>query len=269
MAKNRFAFGLAVLTLAAAPGLGENWTEFRGPTGQGHSRSSPLPVVWKHDSDGDSKNIAWKRAIPGKGWSSPVCYGGNIYLTTAEVAENNGKLSLRVLCLDAASGETVWNVEVFSKDTAIRIHDKNSHASPTPVVEGQRLYVHFGPYGTACLDRSGKILWRTSRLSYPPVHGNGGSPVIADDALIFSCDGASDPFVVGLDKSNGQVLWKTPRQSDARKKFSFSTPLLIEVDGQKQVVSPGSGVICAYHPKTGREIWRVQYAEGYSVVPRP
>ena len=268
MAKKFFTFALAAIAFTAAQGQGENWPEFRGPTGQGHSGSPHLPVEWRHDSDGSSKNIAWKQSIPGKGWSSPVVYEGNVYLTTATGQEGD-QLSLRVLCLDAATGAIVWNVEVFEKDKTTRIHDKNSHASPTALVEGQRLYVHFGPYGTACLDRTGKVLWRNSSLSYPPVHGNGGSPIVVDDALIFSCDGASDPFVVGLNKGNGQVLWKAARPSNAKKKFSFSTPLLITVNGQKQVVSPGSAVICAYDPKTGREIWRVRYAEGYSVVPRP
>jgi outer membrane protein assembly factor BamB len=268
MAKILFAFAVATVALTAARGMGENWPEFRGPTGQGYSRSSNLPVEWRHDSDGSSKNIAWKQSIPGKGWSSPVAYEGRVYLTTATSKERE-QLSLRALCLDAATGRALWDVEVFSKDQSSRIHDKNSHASPTAVVEGQRLYVHFGPYGTACLDRAGKILWRNSSLSYPPVHGNGGSPILVDEALIFSCDGASDPFVVALSKNNGQVLWKVARQSDARKKFSFSTPLLITVDGQKQVISPGSAVICAYDPKSGREIWRVRYDEGYSVVPRP
>lgn len=245
----------------------ENWTEFRGPTGQGHSRARHLPVEWRHAPDGTSKNIAWKQPIPGKGWSSPVFYEGNVYLTTA-VTANASKLSLRALCLDAATGQMVWNVEVFSTD-AVGVHNKNSHASPTPLVEGQRLYAHFGHYGTACLDLAGKILWRNSTLSYPPVHGNGGSPIVVDDTLVFSCDGASEPFVVALNKNNGSVLWKTFRKSDAKKKISFSTPLLISVNGQKQVVSPGSGMVCAYDPKTGREIWRVRYVEGYSVVPRP
>ena len=100
------------------------------------------------------------------------------------------------------------------------------------------------------------------------MHGNGGSPALVDDALVFSCDGASDPFVVALSKLTGAVLWQANRQSDATKTFSFSTPLVITVKGQKQMISPGSNVVCAYDPKNGREIWRVRY-DGYSVIPRP
>jgi outer membrane protein assembly factor BamB len=112
------------------------------------------------------------------------------------------------------------------------------------------------------------VLWSNRELEYPPVHGSGGSPIIAGDALVFSCDGATDPFVVALSKRTGKQLWRTPRRTDETKKFSFSTPLLITVNGKEQVVSPGSGVVSAYDPGTGREIWRVRY-EGYSVIPRP
>src|SRR5262249_31941084 len=119
------------------------------------------------------------------------------------------------------------------------------------------------------LDLQGRVLWRSARLSYPPVHGNGGSPVLVGRALIFSCDGANEPFVAALNKDNGELLWKTPRVTGAKKKFSFSTPLLIrEADGP-QVISAGSGAVCAYAPEDGRELWRVRYGEGYSVVPRP
>ena len=112
-------------------------------------------------------------------------------------------------------------------------------------------------------------LWRNTSLKYSAVHGNGGSPIIVGDALIFSCDGASDPFVVALDKANGEVIWKTARNTNPKKTFSFSTPLAIEVNGQTQIVSPTSGGVMAYNPRNGKEIWRVRYPEGYSVVPRP
>jgi outer membrane protein assembly factor BamB len=241
----------------------ENWPEFRGLTGQGHSTESGLPIEWSA-----TKNVAWKQTIAGQGWSSPVLYNGRLYLTTAVPSETGSQLSLRALCLDAANGKPRWDSEVFGSNESVAIHKKNSHASPTPIVEGNRLYVHFGHQGTACLDLNGIILWRNSSLSYPPVHGNGGSPILVDDALVFSCDGGSDPFVVALNKVNGEVRWKVERMTDASKTFSFSTPLLISVNGQKQIISPGSNAVCAYDPKDGREIWRVRY-DGYSVIPRP
>jgi outer membrane protein assembly factor BamB len=178
-------------------------------------------------------------------------------------------MSLHALCLDESSGKTLWDAEVFGGRQASHIHSKNSHASPTPLVADGRVYVHFGHQGTACLDVEGTVLWRNTTLAYPPVHGSGGSPILVGDALVFSCDGASDPFVVALDRNTGKVLWKTRRTTTAKKTFSFSTPLLITVNGQQQVISPGSGMVGAFDPKTGREIWRVRYGEGYSVIPRP
>jgi outer membrane protein assembly factor BamB len=136
-------------------------------------------------------------------------------------------------------------------------------------VDGRHLYVHFGHQGTACLDLDGKVRWRNTELKYPPVHGNGGSPILAGELLVFSCDGGSDPFVAALERGTGKVRWKVPRGIDAFKSFSFSTPLLIEVNGAKQIVSPGSDAVMAYEPATGKEIWRVGYPGGYSVIPRP
>jgi outer membrane protein assembly factor BamB len=193
--------------------------------------------------------------------------GGKVYVSGA-VPKGPGQ-SLRALCLSAADGKVLWDREVLTeRPGSPRPHSKNSHASPTPLVEGDRLYVHFGHQGTACLDLDGKIVWTNRELTYHPVHGNGGSPILVDDLLIFSCDGGAERFIAGLDKASGKVRWKTEREGDADRKFSFSTPLLIEVKGQKQVVSPGSDVVCAFDPTTGKELWRARYS-GYSVIPRP
>lgn len=215
-----------------------------------------------------TQNIVWQQPIPGAGWSSPIIHQQRLYLTTAVQPAGGGNQSLRMLCLDTHTGKILWSTEVFST-AASGAHSKNSHASPTPVTDGERIYVHFGHYGTAALDLNGKVVWRNASLKYSPVHGNGGSPVLAGNALVFSCDGASDPFVVALNKATGEVLWRTPRKTGAKKTFSFSTPLAIVVNGQTQIVSPTSGAVIAYDPRDGREIWRVRYPEGYSVVPRP
>ena len=149
------------------------------------------------------------------------------------------------------------------------VHAKNSPASPTPMVEGDRVYVHFGHHGTACLDRAGKILWRNNRLRYDPLHGNGGSPALVGGLLVFNSDGTKDPFVAALDKTTGELVWKAPRTAEVRQYFSFCTPLVITVGGRTQIITPGSGAVSALDPKDGREIWRVRYGAGYSVVPRP
>jgi outer membrane protein assembly factor BamB len=243
----------------------DDWPQFRGPTGQGLV-NGPLPTEW-----GPDKSVTWKKEIPGSGWSSPVVHAGRIYLTTAVRGKDGTKdLSLRALCLDAKTGDTIWDVEAIHQPGAKvpGIHNKNSNASPTPVVDGKRLFVHYGHLGTACLDLDGKVIWRNTDLRYNPVHGNGGSPILVDDLLVFSIDGGDKQRVVALEQANGQVKWQTDRKSTAFKRFSFSTPLLIEVKGQRQIVSPGSDVVAAYDPKTGDEIWRVRYS-GYSIIPRP
>jgi outer membrane protein assembly factor BamB len=260
----RFFFLVLIFPVLAAPVCAENWPEFRGPNGQGHYPGKNLPIEWS-----TTKNVAWKQAIPGKGWSSPIVQDGRIYLTSAEPIEGSKDLSLVALCLDAKTGERIWKMEVFRQDGAKspKIHSKNSHASPTPLTDGKRLYVHFGHQGTACLDFEGKIVWRTNDHRYAPVHGAGGTPILVGERLIFSGDGSDKQFVVALNTSDGQPAWKTPRKTSAFKKFSFSTPLAITVNDKQQIISPGSDGVMAYDAD-GKEVWRVAY-DGYSVIPRP
>ena len=258
---------LLVALLGAQPGNAASvadWPEFRGPTGQGLSETATPPIEW-----GPEKNIAWKSDLPGTGWSSPVIYEGAIYLTSAVEDENGALASLRVLRLDAKSGGTVWDSEVFSQLGRAKKHPKNGHASPTPIVSDNRIYVHFGPLGTACLDTDGDVLWRQQGLPYKTPHGSGGSPVLHDGKLIYSCDASDSPFLVALDADTGKVAWKQPRETNAGKTFSFSTPLIIEDKGRALAVSPGSGLVGAYDVNDGEEVWRVLYGEGFSVVPRP
>jgi outer membrane protein assembly factor BamB len=245
-----------------------DWPEFRGSNAQGYSEATNLPLTWSATA-----GLAWKAAVAGVGWSSPVVIGERIYLTSAlpigGVEDPKANRSLHALALDAATGKPVWDVEVFTA-TSPRMHRKNSHASPTPVFDNGRLYVHFGHLGTACLDAAtGKSIWSTQEFAYSPVHGAGSSPVLFEDLLIFSADAETDPKVIALDKTTGKQRWAFARQSDAKKKFSFCTPLIIDVNGQKQLISPGSGVVNALNPKDGTEIWRCYYDQGYSVVPRP
>jgi outer membrane protein assembly factor BamB len=258
-------YSLALFLLVAGVAWAEDWTEFRGPTGEGHARGS-LPTEW-----GPDQNVAWKQDIPGEGWSSPVIAANRVYLTcaVADARSATKEISLRVLCLDAKSGRLLWNEEALRTDAGkARHHSKNSSASPTPVLDGKQLFVHFGHLGTACLNLDGKVLWRQTDLGYDPVHGNGGSPILVGDLLVFSIDGSDKQCVVALERATGKVKWQTDRKSKAARTFSFSTPLVIEVAGRKQIVSPASDVVTAYDPESGAEIWRVRY-DGYSVIPRP
>lgn len=254
---------LLLTPFAAAPAA--DWLEFRGPAAQGHTDARDLPLKWSA-----TEGVVWNTPVEGLGWSSPVVVGAQIFLTTAvpDASRKDG-LSLRTVALDAESGAVVWNTEVFAQ-TGGRAHSKNSHASATPTSDGQHLFVHFGPHGTACLTLTGAIVWKNSELSYAPVHGNGGSPVLVGDRVIVSCDGGDSEFIVALHKATGKTLWKVDRtRKDLTRKFAFGTPLVIEVAGRTQVVSQGAGAVYAYQPEDGTLIWSADYGEGYSVVPRP
>ncbi|MEP3478109.1 MAG: PQQ-binding-like beta-propeller repeat protein [Fuerstiella sp.] len=242
-----------------------DWTEFRGSAGQGHAQQIKPAVSWS-----ESENITWKVELPGMGWSSPIVADGHIYVTAA-VPGSKSSLSLRTMKLKAASGQVVWDNEVFEIDDleGVQHHKKNSHASPTPIIRDGRIYVHFGTHGTACLDESGKILWKNSDLVYSPMHGGGGSPALTGNRLVICCDGSDKRFVVGLDCETGQEVWRTQREFSPSRGFSFSTPMVIDIDGAPAAVCPGSGGVFAYQVETGEQLWRVNYNQGYSVIPRP
>lgn len=260
-----FALLAAVSALFVSPSaLAGNWPEFRGPTGQGHAPGANPPLEW-----GPDRNIAWRTPLPGRGWSSPVLQDGVIYLTAAHLDEQEQPTSLRAIALSAEDGALRWDVEVFPAIGRAPKHPKNSFASPTPIVAGDRVFVHYGPLGTACLDLEGQAVWRQSDLAYKTPHGNGGSPALHDGKLIISADDAGAPYIVALDAQTGGIAWKTSRETEAANKFSFSTPLILREPGRALAVSAGSGMAAAYDAATGQEIWRVRYGDGFSVVPRP
>ncbi|HUF48456.1 MAG TPA: PQQ-binding-like beta-propeller repeat protein [Vicinamibacterales bacterium] len=246
-----------MLLTAVAP---QGWPQFRGPSGQGLAGDADVPLEWA-----EGKNVAWKTAVSGKGWSSPVVVDGRVWLTTSVSARDGS--SLRLLGFDAGEGRPIVDVEVFRiwRD-AQSTNLKNSDASPTPVVAGHRVYVHFGAHGTAALTTAGEIVWKT-RLPYESQHGNGGSPILHGDLLIINCDGFDQAFVVALDAATGRQKWRRSRRQPWSQ--AYSTPLAIRVGDADQIVSVGASYTTALEPLTGREIWRVYYRDGFSNVPRP
>ncbi|MCA9177588.1 MAG: PQQ-binding-like beta-propeller repeat protein [Planctomycetales bacterium] len=245
-----------------ATATADDWPEFRGPSGQGVATATALPLELNVDQ------AAWKCAIPGRGWSSPSVSHGRVFVTTAVESEDDKSLSLRLVCVSATSGELLFDKELFRHE-AVKIHKKNSHASPTPIVRDGVVYAHFGPHGTAAVTVAGEPVWSNDQLNYSPVHGNGGSPILVEDLLIFSADGAANPEIVALSIHDGSVKWRTPRGTEAKKKFSFTTPLAIPAAGGAMLaISPGSDRLSAVDCRTGAEAWFVNYT-GYSVIPRP
>ena len=190
---------LSVAVLSCETAWSQSWNEFRGINGAGHSNFTGMPLEWADDSE----NIDWKTPLPGLGWSSPVLHESNIWLTAAIDGDETSRLV--VLCIDVESGDVLKEVTVFEKSLG-RIHQKNSHASPSAIIDDSSVFVHFGEHGTACLDLDGNILWERV-FEYGHFHGPGGSPVVVDDKLILSCDGGEKQFLVAVDKTNGETIW--------------------------------------------------------------
>lgn len=253
------------LSIAAPLAGAEYWNQFRGPHGDGQADSRSLPVEWS-----EGRNVAWKTAIHGKAWSSPVVWGEQIWLTSAT---EDGK-QLFAICVDAATGKIVHDITVFDIAEPMFCYPYNSYASPTPVVEEGRLWVHFGSAGTACLDTaSGRILWARQDLPCDHWRGPGSSPIVFRDLLILTFDGHDLQYVTALDKHTGKTVWKTDRSidygtDDGDYKKSFSTPAVFEHQGRWQLVSPAAVGTVAYDPLTGTELWKVHHG-GYNAAARP
>ena len=243
-----------------------DWPQFRGPDGQGHSDQTGIPIHWK-----EGENITWKTPVPGRGWSSPVIAGNQVGMTSAEA---EGK-SLHAICIDKRSGKLLHNVEVLTPQDAGPLHRLNGYASPTPVLDGERVYTHFGPRGSVCLDTAGKIIWKNNSFKYNVIQGAASSPILHGDMLILTCDGIDNQFIVALDKRTGKIKWKQPRahlEAAAKKrsiaKMSYSTPLIQRINGVPQLVCSGADHVASYDLKTGAEIWWMPY-DGFSIVGRP
>lgn len=253
--------------LANVADAADAWPSFRGPNDNGVAESTTAPITWDRKT-----NVAWRTELPGQGWSSPVIGDGVIYVSAAiprsDDPASNYDLALILVSVDSGEVIRVSNLIAQEGKSAAAIHKKNSHASPTPLIDGDRVYVHFGHQGTVCTDRKGDVIWTDREHAYPPVHGNGGSPVLVDDTLIFTCDGSDDPYVLALDARTGKEVWRTPRPVDAPRKFSFATPTVIDSPDGPLVIAPGSDSVQALDPATGETRWWVRY-DGYSVVPKP
>jgi outer membrane protein assembly factor BamB len=246
---------LVVLVLRAE--AQDNWPQFRGPRGDGRAEAVGLPAKWS-----ESENIKWKTPIHDRGWSSPVIWGNQIWLTTAR---EDGK-EMFAVCVDKNSGKVVHDIKLWDvPNPSLLGNALNGYASCTPAIEEGRVYVHFGSYGTACLETGGgKVLWQRRDLPCEHFRGPGSSPILFENLLIFHMDGYDHQYVVALDKQTGQTAWKTDRNieygtdnGDLMK--GFYTPIVIEAAGKTQLISPSSKACISYDPRSGREFWRVRY----------
>ena len=257
---------LLILSALIPCSMKADWPQFRGPDGQGHSKEKNIPVEWS-----DEKNVKWKMPVPGKGFSSPVIFNNQIWMTSAE---NEGK-SLHAICLDKDNGKLIHNIKIISTDDAGPRHRLNGYASPTPVIDQKHVFVHFGPRGTACLNKKGEVIWKNTDFNYNVIQGGASSPVLHNDLLFLTCDGIDFQFLVALEKQTGKVKWKQERshlEAAAKKqaiaKMSYSTPLIQSVGGITQLVCSGADHVASYNINDGKEIWWMPY-NGFSIVGRP
>jgi outer membrane protein assembly factor BamB len=266
------------LLSSGAAAMKADWPQFRGPWGNGLASApgevSDLALVWS-----ETNHVKWKTAIPLKGWSTPVIMEGRVWLTSA-TPEGTEYFAI---CVDADSGKILVNEKLFHSDKPEPLGNPiNSYASPSPAIEHGRVYIHFGSYGTACLDsQSGKTIWTREDLACRHFRGPASSAYLFENSLILTLDGIDLQYVTAMDKATGKTLWTTHRTTawndlnadgkpidggDFRK--AFSTPLVVEANGKKQMLSVGARSAYSYDPQTGRELWKIHY-EGFSNAAMP
>ncbi len=263
-----------------------HWNQFRGPNGDGSAATPRCPVEFD-----ETQNVRWKVPIHDKGFSSPVIWENQVWVTTAR--EDGSELF--AVCVDLESGALLHDIKVFDvASPQSEYADLNSHASPTPVIEAGRIYVHYGTYGTACIDTStGEKLWERRDLNCDHRVRPASSPILDSDALFLTFDGVDVQFIAALDKHTGDTLWLQHRQIDSDfeavlrtkgvtdtestkkekpndNRKSYATPTLITHQGRRQLVSPAAEVTLSYDPETGAELWRVRHEGwGWNVACRP
>lgn len=255
-----------VVSLGIQPAKSQqiNWTHFRGNNLNGISSDIQAPDAWN-----DSTNVIWKTEIQGKGWSSPVVFGKQIWVTSAN---ENGK-EMSGICLNFDSGKLIYELNLFQPDSAYPKHSINTYATPTPCIEEGFVYLHFGTYGTACVNTSnGKLVWKRTDLNCDHVQGPGSSPVLYKDMVILHIEGIDVQYLIALNKKTGETVWKTARPAELNEPLlpigrkAYITPIIVTVNGKDLLISNGSAVCIAYDPETGKEVWRIVQGEDSTIA---
>lgn len=242
-----------------------HWPEFRGPTGDGQAGSPGLPATWS-----ESENVKWKTEIPGRGWSSPVVWEDQVWLTTSTPEGRE----LSAYCLDRSTGAVRFARKLLDVKFPSAIEKFNSYASPTPAIKAGRVYLSYGGYGLVCLDTSTfETLWIRRDLECEHYQGAGASPMLAQDLLYLHYDGIDQQYVVALDQETGDTVWKTRRPHNFQttsfdEKKCYATPQISVINGRRELISPSSKGVFSYDPDTGREFWRIRFDQ-FSTAWRP
>ena len=238
-----FTAALSLSSVAA-----EDWTQFRGPNGTGVSITTGLPTEF-----GPEKNVIWKTPLP-PGHSSPVLTRNRIFLTAHTNEKENHRLF--VICLDRQTGKPLWQREV-ARTRAGRLQNVNGPASPSPVTDGENVYVFFQEFGMISYDGTGKERWKVPLGPFNMFYGFGASPILVDDKVILPVDQDNpNSFLIAVDKNNGRVRWKVDRPEVIS---GYSTPIIYQPkQGPKQIVVPESFQLSAYSVDDGKRVWFVR-----------
>lgn len=258
-------FGVVLAAVSvAADSDSKHWPQYRGPAGDGRADQADLPVTI------DESVVRWKTPIHGKAWSSPVVWGNQIWLTTA--TEDGTEMS--VLCVDKATGKVIHDRVLVCNEQPDFCHKMNSYATPTPLIDGDRVYVHFGKYLTACLDaKTAEPIWSRTDFECNHHRGPASSPILHQGKLFVAYDGFDVQYVVALDAKTGKTVWKKDREinygtDNGDQMKAYCTAHVITVDGQEQLVCPSAVATIAYAPETGETLWTV-YHSGMNASARP
>jgi outer membrane protein assembly factor BamB len=256
---------LAGLIWAASAAFAqENWPQFRGAESRGIGSSDRLPLVWGADT-----NIAWRANIPGRGWSSPVVWGKDVFVTTAvsdgeEEAPKKGlyfggerpatknRHRWLAVCLDLESGAARWTTELFAATPPTSIHVKNTYASETPATDGERLYALFGEIGLYCLDFKGNVVWKQEFAPRKTANGWGtaSSPALHRDRVYVVADNEEKSTLAAYDKRTGREIWRVDRD----ERTSYSTPFVWANPLRTELVISGRNKARSYDLE-GKELW--------------
>lgn len=247
---------LLAMTVMAPLSDAGNWAHWRGPTGNGVAPEAQPPVEWS-----STKNVAWKTPIPGKGSGSPVVWENKIFVTSAV---NTGRasqrselpeLAFKLFCFDRNTGKQLWEQTAIVATPHEGTHSTNGFASASPCTDGERVYAHFGSRGLYCYSIDGDLIWSREdlgKMSTRNGFGEGSSPTLTGEKIIVPWDHEGQSYIAALNKLTGKTIWKTVRDEPT----CWSTPLIIEVDGQKQIIANGQNYARSYDLETGKELWR-------------
>jgi outer membrane protein assembly factor BamB len=244
MLGDRISKRMPLAVVMPAPGAEHQWPRFRGPSGQGSTGSSNLPVQW----DTGGRNLLWRVKVPGRGNSSPVIWDERIFLTSSVPDGRTRSLH----CFRTSDGQLLWSRQAPTAPPESGVRPKNGHASATPVTDGQRVIAFLGSCGIVCHDIDGRLLWHHDRLQCRTMHGTGSSPLLYRDKVILAQDqNDADSIFLALDKYTGKVLWQQPRP----RAMSWSTPVVVHVGDHDELICAGGETVRGYDPDTGRELW--------------